>query len=312
MDYTGLTTKYPVNRPLTDAERQNQLRQAVHVDSAQAFQLSVVRVDEQCLEIVDKYYEGRGALTAVVLLSASLVLVFFAAMLSVTLETPGRLAKDWLLYFGLAVIASPLFAALSWALSRDAFTYTHFPIRFDRMAQMVHVFRRDGTVLSKPWKDVFFCLAHGQSNVWNVRGHVLATDGLTVLETFALSATGGNNDTGKRAVLGFWEMVRCYMAEGPQQATKLVTQMLPIEHQRETLSFGFHLMHAQSAGAPRLFVLVYGLLCLVWAPARWLAMRTSHIPRWPVEVVASFGKTSASPPGRTNSKGGPAAGLASG
>lgn len=289
MEYTGLTTKYPVNRPLTELDRERQLHQELKLDVALAYQLSVIRVDEGCLEIVDKYYALKGAMTTIMMVPAVMFLVFLGAVTVFSATTPGRMAEDWPVLLAFYVMAAPLFAVLYWGFRRESFAYTHYPIRFDRIARMVHVFRLNGTVLSVPWEDIFFCLDTGQGGSWNIRGHVLAADKVTVLETFALSPTAGKS--AKQVMLGFWEMVRGYMEEGPAPAMNLAKMLLPIEHQRESFAFGFHRMHAVSTGESAPVVLLFAVLSAVFAPGRWLAMRTSKIPNWPADVVASFGKS---------------------
>ncbi|MQL49359.1 hypothetical protein GEA64_15965 [Photorhabdus khanii] len=48
---------------------------------------------------------------------------------------------------------------------------------------MIHVYRFNGTVLSVPWKAVFFTLTKysGRMSEWCIDGHILADDKETVL-----------------------------------------------------------------------------------------------------------------------------------
>ena len=54
---------------------------------------------------------------------------------------------------------------------------------------MVYYFRINGEVASVPWDDVFFTICLG-SGFWSGRGHVLADDKVTVVDTFSLSYIG--------------------------------------------------------------------------------------------------------------------------
>ncbi|MDI1258279.1 hypothetical protein [Aquabacterium sp.] len=288
MEYSGLTTKYPVNRPLTELDRARQLRQHERLDVALVYQLNVIKVDEQTLELVDKYYALKGAMTFAMAAIGFLFALFLADVTIFSATTPGRMAEDWPVLLAFYAMVAPLFAVLYWGFRREGYAFTHYPICFDRIALMVHVFRLNGTVLSVPWDEVFFCLDKGHMNFWNVRGHVLASDKVTVLETFSLSVTAG--DAAKEVALGFWEMVRGYMEDGPEPAMNLAQILLPIADQRESFSFGFHRMHAVASGESVLAVLLFGVISACFAPFRWLAMRTSKIPQWPADVRASFGK----------------------
>lgn len=280
MEYSGLTTKYPVNRPLTDLDRTRQLHQGKKLDVQPAYQLSVIKVDSESLEIVDKYYAWKGVLTTFVFVASTILACLLLSMTLVSLTTPGRMDEDWPFLLALYAMASPLVALLYWILRKEAFAFTHYPIRFDRLKQMVHVFRLNGTVLSVPWKDIFFCLDTGQQKNWNIRGHVLAKDGITVVETFALSPVGAG-DLGKEVLLGFWEFVRDYMDEGPERAVSLAKILLPIADARESVALGFNRLHAEASGGPFIVSLLLAVVGFILMPGRYLAIRSSKVPRWP-------------------------------
>ncbi|MDI1258276.1 DUF6708 domain-containing protein [Aquabacterium sp.] len=288
MEYSGLTIKYPVNRPLTDLDRERQLHQKRKLEVPLIYQLGVIQVDEAGLELVDKYYALKGAMTTVMLVPVAMVLLFLGAVTGFSLTTPGRMVQDWPVLLAMYGMLAPVLWVMNWGFRKESFAYTHYPIRLDRITRMVHVFRLNGTVLSVPWDDIFFCTDTGQGGAWNIRGHVLAEDRVTVLETFALSPTAGK--TAHHIMLSFWEMVRGYMEDGPQAAIALAQVLLPIEKERESFAFGFHRMHAVASGESTPLVLVWGFISAVFAPGRWLAMRTSKIPQWPAEVAATFGK----------------------
>jgi hypothetical protein len=86
MDFTGLVGKFPINRPLTDADRQYQLRQGVRLDVTPIDQLSVIRLNSTFLETVDKWYGWKGFTTA---FAVTVLLMFFPAF--------GMLAFDYVL-----------------------------------------------------------------------------------------------------------------------------------------------------------------------------------------------------------------------
>jgi len=283
MEYTGLTRSYPVHRPLTSQEHDQQLRQRQKFDLEAAYQLSVIRTNSTYLELVDKYYAWKGFISTGMLAGCAIVFWMLGAMTIYSLITPGRLATDWPYLAFLYVFAAPALVLCIWLIRKESFAYTHYPMRFNRKTRMVHVFRLDGTVLSVPWDDVFFCLAPAMQGFWNIRGHVLDADGRTVKETFSLPIVAGKSAGDRQVMLGFWEFVRSYMEEGPQQAASLVKICLPIAERRERPIDGFRRLHAE--GSLNVFTsLAAAVIAIAIAPGRWFAIQTSKVPVWPREI----------------------------
>ena len=168
-------------------------------------------------------------------------------------------------------------------------TRPHYPIRLNRQTQMVHVFRKNGTILSVPWSEVFFTLDQ-DARFWEIRGHVLRADGNTVEETFALGTISAFLSVkGTRALQGYWEFFRRYMAEGPESVMKYVKQALPVDGKRESFRVGYEVLtsyfHSSTAVGTILRIIDWPITA-VSSLARWLAMRISKIPRWPAEIEA--------------------------
>ena len=285
MEYTGLIRKYPINRPLTEKDRAQQLHQKTRLEVAPAYQLSVIRMNSTFMELVDKFYAWKGIITLVMVIGLGMMGLMFAEMLVISLTTPGRMQDDWPYLVGLLIMMLPVVILFIWLLRKESFAYTHYPIRLNRKTRMVHVFRTNGTVLSVPWDEVFFCLGYCSQQMWDIRGYVLDKDRTTVLEAFPLSAIGGGA-IGQEVLRSFWEFVRRYMEEGPQEAARTVEIFLPIGERRERVIDGFRRMHAEASGGPAIAMLVAAGLGLLFAPSRWFAMRTSKIPQWPQEIEA--------------------------
>ena len=282
MEYNGLLQKFRVDRPLTDEERRLQLHQEVSIDAEPLYQLSVIRLNSTYLEMVDKYYAWKGVLVTISLPIALAVVLFFAAMLFAggARGESGVPPPTWF-YIAMAVMPLPLLALLIWLFLKEAFTYTHYPIRMNRKTQMVHVFRLDGTVLSVPWDKVFFCIARCTTpQQWDIRGHVLDADGITVRETFSLTDWSfGSSAAG--VLRGYWEFVRRYMEGEAGAINGFVHFCLPITEKRESLRFGFERMFAEATGQSLPLRLLGAVLAAASLPGRWIAMRTSAIPTWP-------------------------------
>lgn len=288
MEYTGLIRKYSVNRPLTNQERKEQLHQKQRLDVDPAYQLSVIRMNSTFMEVVDKYFAWKGMPTMVGLIGAGMVFFMLIALPVTIMKEPGEMANAWPALLAIFVMAMPLLVFIWWGVSKESFAYTHYPIRLNRKTRMVHVFRTNGAVLSVPWDEVFFCIGKPASGVWangvwEVQGHVLDKDGVTIRETFAFSQQGvGANDA--ELLKSFWEFNRRYMEEGSNAVSSYAEHLLPIARSKETFIFGFHRTHFWVGFAPlplRVFIL---LIYVAYYPGRWFAMRTSRIPQWPKQI----------------------------
>lgn len=116
----------------------------------------------------------------------------------------------------MAGVATLLAWGIYFLLRVECFRWTHYPVRFDRKHQLVHVFSVDGEVYSVPWDDVFFttgCYTKpgGKRRYYDIRGHVLAEDRKTVLKTFTWryppAAESSYIRTGSLCVV-IWKKVR--------------------------------------------------------------------------------------------------------
>jgi len=204
---------------------------------------------------------------------------------------PGRTSNDAGLLIFAALLFSPLLVAASWALLKDSFSFTHYPLRFDRKNRMVHVLRKNGTVLSTPWNTVFFTLGQVDQvhKFWNILGHVMADDKQTVIETFSLGASSSGTPEELEILRAHWELIRRYMEDGPESVMDRVQICLPIKHSYETVGFGMRRLLANGTGLKSLSPAM-GLstvIAVLTLPFRVFAMRTSKIPRWPAEIEAS-------------------------
>jgi hypothetical protein len=286
VDYYGLFQKYKLDRPLGHEERKLQLYPKNRLDVAPTYACSTIRVNETYVEVVDKFYAAKGFAAIVTLLGIPM-LVALALLEGKLFIVDGLFGEAYdhkvVTYVGGSgfVLGIAVLAFALWVLLKEAFCYTHYPIRFNRQTRMVHVFRFNGTVMSVPWDTLFFTL--GRCNrffgiqTWDVRAHVLDSDGTTVRETFSLAMAEAQH-----IVPLYWEYVRRYMEEGPQAVLALTPVYLPISKRRESWRFG--LMRLALDGPWAVVVLIMLPLYLPMSLGRWFAMRTGKIPVWPKEI----------------------------
>lgn len=290
MDYYGLYPKYKMNRPINDEEKKYQLYQNRPVELKSNKELvsdaSVIKINSTYMEVVDKYYGQKGFASIFAAFFLLLLNCIYIAMIVVSIN---RNPFDWsdiwmLLVAGLFIIPVIFFVWI--LLKTEWFAWTHYPIRFNRKEQLVHVHRLNGTVFTVPWDKVFFTtgLSHakGPTKAWYISGHVLADDGITVTETFCLPAS----HLIREELFRHWEFIRRYMEEGPEAVVDAVDLCMPIDGRREGYTFGLlRLLMNFSGSTIFLFPLTFPL-CLVLSISRYIAMLTSRVPVWPPEVEA--------------------------
>jgi hypothetical protein len=304
MDFTGLLSSYPTLGMLTGLDKDLRLHQEHRLNVTPHYQLSVIKMDSNCLDSVDKWYAWKGLLTAV---GAAIVCIFSYGIIAVgfsSLDIPwGKMTADdkleqVLFTLVITILSFPLIWIGVWLIRKESFAYTHYPIRFDRKNKTVYVFRTDGTTLSVSWDQVFFTLGHlKQWNEWEVRGHVLDSDRVTIRETFALSYVGSLNVADTKAgvaqyssedfVRAHWEFVRRFMEDGPDSISNQVQFCMPIDGRRESIYVSIERVFANFAGAPLLIYFLMFPFCCVVSMFRIIAMRTSKIPKWPEEIEYS-------------------------
>ena len=290
MDYYGLYPKYKINRPLNGEERKHQLYQSrqheLNNNKSLVSDGSVIKINSTYMEVVDKYYGQKGVASLFISL---IFLMFSYALISIiyfVFQWHDFLWNGVWAMIAFIIIIGPVIILSFFLLKTEWFAWTHYPIRFNRKEQLVHVHRLNGTVFTVSWEQVFFTtgLSHpkGPTKAWYISGHVLADDGVTVKETFCLPAS----HLVREELFRHWEFIRRYMEEGPEAVVDAVDICMPVDGRREGYRFGLlRLLMNFSGSTIFLFPLTFPV-CLVLSISRYIAMQTSKIPTWPPEVEA--------------------------
>ena len=276
MNAEGLIFGYQLNRPLSPSEIDNKITD--EKSSHRPYHdLSVIKFNSTFVESVDKFYEIRGWPALAIAPFA------LAVLLASTVLSGGRYGLVPILT--LTVLILPLIGG-ALVFMRDAFRYTHFPIRFNRRNRHIYVWRTNGTVLKVPWDSVYFTLCTEGNGIMSdyVVGHVLDPDGQTVRESFALPITGD----GKQAhpyLRAHFEFFRLYMDEGPQAVLDAIAPqplncLPPLDRQREGWFIGWQRLNLFYRAFPLARILIQPVI-IAASITRWIAMLTSRIPRWP-------------------------------
>ena len=271
---------FKVNRPLNDYEQLHHFDIKQPASEQPHYELSLTRLNSTYIEGVDKWYAMRGA--------AAMAATLCAAPAIYGLAVFWLYARPYMLHPALmlaAMLSQGLLLFCIYAFTRDAFAFTHYPIRFNRKNRQVYAFRRDGTVLKAGWDDMYWTIygtGTGLQSIF-VAGHVLSPD-RQVKETIGLaSVTAGRQ--GEENLRTFFEFYRRYMEDGPERVltdlkpTPLI--MLPGIHKRkESWRFGWERLTLHENGS-WLFMVLYQVFAFPESLFRWIVMRTSKIPQWP-------------------------------
>jgi hypothetical protein len=298
MDYAGLLAKFRTSRPLTPAEHRYQLHQKERLDLEPHYQFSVIRLNSTYLELVDKWYGARGMLTAIALIGFLIAGGVFALMglsLLIGLVDGTSPYQDSAIPFYNGIAMLLMVAPIGWGmwkvLRAESFSFTHYPMRFNRITGMVHVYRVDGTVLSVPWREIYFTLAQVDHlhKFWNILGHLMEADQVSVKETFALSMSEVGTPEGILLMRSHWEFFRRYMEDGPSSVAGQVEFCLPLVGRRESLIFGARRLLLRNTGQSICSPITWLSIAfdIVQIPFRWISIRTSKIPVWPAEIEST-------------------------
>lgn len=279
---------FNVNRPLNQHELDNRLEQKKYNNVDPRTQLCTIRLNSTFLECVDFFYTWRGLAA---FLGLSSIILFLWGVLSITIFS----ISQWHTYNSDDKLSTLIFGSLIWLISLsviiisfyllrfDAFRLTHYPIRFNRKNRMVYAFRRDGSVFSVKWDDLY--IVH--NNIpgpagWHIRGHVLKEDGLTVLDSFGIP----NPSASYEGALEQWEFIRRYMEDGPKEAYDAANYFMPLWDRKESVKFSFLRLMGNFSGHP-IGQFLLSPIILAFTIGRVFAMFTNKIPQWPEDVEAA-------------------------
>jgi hypothetical protein len=295
MSMLGLTKRFKLNRPLTEQEIICHLPQKERTRCLPFYCGNVIKMNSTYLECVDNFFAMKGMVTGLML---PLAVFFIFNILRFVISDIQRWdtfhpsEKDslvWLITLGCCMAL--IFLSLAfYGFSKELFRLTHYPIRFNRKTRKVHFFRtRDCKPVTADWDNLYFTVYRPENQMFDkleVIAHVMAGDGKTVLDTFALPFEHEDDYANENPlILIQFEFIRRYMEE-PDELPALaeqVTDVVNVADRRETWLAGYSHM---TRGYEFFLMLIIGFMALFTATGRWIANHTSKIPKWPAEIEA--------------------------
>ncbi|WP_455427054.1 DUF6708 domain-containing protein [Dryocola sp. LX212] len=276
----GLFFPFKVNRPLTKEEKQSRFVQGKRRKiSGEATVLdldTVIRINSSYLEVVDKFYPTKGYVASFMMAFCILFIITIVAFAKIAIFENGSVP----FFCFAALLSGGSICFFGRFLLKDWFRKTHYPMRFNRKKQLVHIYQVSGEIITVPWKDIFFTTSK-QKISYCIVGHLLSEDKETVLNTFSFGYVGQREELSL-----YWEFIRCYMEEDClEELAETVLFCPPVEKQKEGYIAGLQRLMQIDSRADWLLLVLNLPFALVESIARYIAMQTSKIPQWSPEVL---------------------------
>ncbi|MRT55314.1 hypothetical protein GJV11_04200 [Enterobacteriaceae bacterium RIT693] len=276
----GLFFPFKINRPLTREEKQSRFvqgkRRKVSGEAAVLDLDTVIRINSSCLEVVDKFYPTKGYVASFMMAFCLLFFIAIVAFAKITI-----FENDGFPFFCfVALVSGGGIYYFGRFLLKDWFRKTHYPVRFNRKKQEVHVYQVSGEVITVPWKDIYFTTSK-QKVSYCIVGHLLAENKESVLNTFSFGFVGQRTELSL-----YWEFIRCYMEEDClEELAETVLYCPPVEKRKEGYITGVQTLIKMDSRLEWIPTLLLLPLSLAESIARYIAMQTSRIPQWPQDVL---------------------------
>jgi hypothetical protein len=253
--------------------------------------MALVQLNSTYIDWIDRRFLFRGSfgILLATVIGVGMATFYLCGLLPWTLRL--LIDKDpdsSLVLFPILLTAGIIFPVFKFVLLKEYFTYTHYPIRFNRKTRMVHVFRHNGPggVLSVPWDTVFFHIGEGttRKDLIDIRGEVLEGD--IVKDTFALGHAVPKHR--QRSLLEMWEFIRRYMEEGPEAvAPHPLDRYVELSVAPSWKNCFLVMRNYYAEGLPQPFQTWVMPFVLLYTLTRWVVLHTCRKPVFPPAIEAT-------------------------
>ncbi|MBU3009749.1 DUF6708 domain-containing protein [Cobetia amphilecti] len=287
--YTGWYNSFKVNRPLTDDERRAKLPKKSQAGVIPDTYSSLVSFNSTYMEFVDRRDRLRGMFgTSFVGLLVIAVLIGGAGLIYYLLNMKINNVNPWLFYGAPGAIALLLlaFTWFSWRyqFGKDIFTYTRYPIRFNRKNRMVYIFcGGKEKVKAVSWDDVFWHIGRGYQNKFliDLRGHII--DSNEVKYTFSVGHY--SDDSQPEKILALWEFIVRYMDNSPEEVFEDPLDRC-IDYSKSRSLKNCYISAFSSMWLPAIYFrhwifMIFYPIVYILTIGRWLTLKSCKEPVWP-------------------------------
>lgn len=209
-------------------------------------QRTVVQFNSTYMELIGRHDRVKGTSTAwMAVFVGSIGYTIYALILGVQLTIEkNEMLMLMLIYMSfLLFIMLILMVGVVAILFTEIFTFTYFPIRFNRKTRKVYVRQANRKVEVFNWDDLRFYMSTSKPahDGADIKAFVTTNDGATVKQMFAfpfVSETTAKENIGGQQLKQHFEFVRRYMeSESDEQLVEVknsIRYIYPVHHKRET------------------------------------------------------------------------------
>lgn len=295
--YTGWYNPFEVGRLLSNDERKAKLYRRSQAGVIPDPYGGLVSFNSTYMEFVDRRDRLRGMFgTTFVGIFVIAVLIGGGGLIFYLLNMKVNNISPWLFFGAPAMMALLLvaFAWLSWKyqFAKDVFTYTRYPIRFNRKNRMVYIFCGEGEkIKTVSWEDVFWHIGRGYQDNFliDLRGHILDLD--EVKYTFSVGHY--TDDSQREKLYALWEFIVRYMDNSPEEVFEDPLDRY-IDHSKSKSLKNCYITVFSSMWLPAIyfrywiFMIFYPIVYMLTI-GRWLTLKSCMDPVWPDYVVEQCG-----------------------
>ncbi|MDJ0038562.1 hypothetical protein QM637_22420, partial [Pantoea allii] len=149
----GLYFPFKLNRPLTREEKKNRFvqgkRRKVSGEATVLDLDTVIRMNSSYLEVIDKFYPTKGYVASFMMAFFIMFVVTIIAFAKITIINN----DDVSFFLFVLLLSGSSIYFFGRFLLKDWFRKTHYPVRFNRKKQLVHIYQVSGEIITVPWKD---------------------------------------------------------------------------------------------------------------------------------------------------------------
>ncbi len=302
-----------LNRRLTDEEQARQLKVELAASSTALDDFSVFEMNDVYLETTNASFAQRGLLTygCIFIFAMGLMLVVLT-LWAITNPPANVVGAERMVALicmaGFSVVGFGIIFIALWGMHQENFTWTRFPVRFNRKTRMVHAFRGAGAkgVISVPWDKAFFFIEPRSKDpisralVFNLRCHVLDEHGC-ITQSFSIGSRvttidDESTENGRSIVRGLndqFEYIRRYMEGGPSAAPtpEWVPKGPSFANSRRIWTRDDEALLKERSVLATTLVWVLRPFVYLTVVLHYIGMRTSREPVWPADVETACGNT---------------------
>lgn len=303
-DITGRSrnrTYHTIGREYKAERTEYQLVPYKYYDYPLRPQRTVVQFNSTYMELVDRWESNRGNLTWIQTLALSLGIFGLGICLLMFYESLTQPDVPlWFFIFiscAILIMVGGVYGVL-WLLSRELFTYTYFPIRFNRKNGKVYVIGANKQVETYDWGALKIHMQTDANAPWDVRCCDVDDKGI-IQRTFSLPFRYLDTD---EALYGHFEFVNRYMSaktdEELEEVASSIRYLFPIHQRKETfkesvqrslLEYHYNFMnieYPEKSFETRLSFIINIPFWFLKLLGRRASVLTSKTPHFPSDVEA--------------------------